>query len=305
VRAVATISGARVVGDEVGSRRLAFTPGPPRAGAYRFEIGTAGSASLVLQAVHLPLALADGPSAVEIVGGTHVPWSPSFDEIEGCWSVWMERLGLPVAVELEAAGFYPAGGGRLVARFEGRGTPRPLEATERGEWREVRVRSSVCNLPLSIAERQAGAAAARLAGAERRAPCAVVPELREVAGPGPGTAIAVVGVAEKAVGSASALGAPGKPAERVGREAAGAFLRWAETPAALDEHLADQILLPLALADEISVFTAARVTAHLRTQAEAIASFLPVEVRIDPLPDSPAARVEVRPVRAPARGASA
>jgi RNA 3'-terminal phosphate cyclase (ATP) len=295
VRAVAAVAAARVEGAEIGSRRLSFEPGAPRPGTYRFEIGTAGACSLVLQAVHLPLSRARGPSVVEIAGGTHVPWSPPFDELEACWAAWMERLDLRVGLELQAAGFYPAGGGRLRARIAGASRPRPLEVVERGEWEVLRILSSVCNLPRSIAERQARAAAARLEEGGLRLRLPSDAEIRELAGPGRGTAIAIVGRTRSAVGSASALGEPGKPAERVGIEAADAFLRWARTPAALDEHHADQVLLPLALAGERSVFTAARASAHLRTQADVLAAFVPVEVRLEPLEKGPGVRVEVIP----------
>jgi RNA 3'-terminal phosphate cyclase (ATP) len=290
VRAAAAICGARVEGAAVGSRDLRFTPGAVHPGRYRFEVGTAGSCSLVLQTVALPLALARGPSEVAVGGGTHVPWSPTFEYLAACWIPWMRRAGCALEAGLNFAGHYPAGGGELFARIEGKARPKPLVATDRGAPAGLVVFSRVACLPLEIADRQARSACAvlRAGGLEPTADC------RELRGPRPGTAVAVVGRFENAVACSTALGAPGKPAEEVGREAADAFAAYLRSGAVLDEHAADQILLPLALASGPSAFTAARASGHLATNAEVVRAFLGAKIEIESEREE-TARVRVEP----------
>ena len=290
VRAAAAICGAKIEGAAVGSRALRFVPGAVRPGRYRFEVGTAGSSSLVLQTVALPLALARGPSEVSIGGGTHVPWSPTFEYLASCWIPWMRRAGCALEAGLNFAGFYPAGGGELFARIEGKARPKPLHAAERGAPSTVVVLSRVSNLPMEIAERQARSAISVLRGegVEATADC------RELRGPRPGTALAVVGRFGDAVACATALGAPGKPSEEVGREAGDAFVAYLKSGAALDEHAADQVLLPLAVASGPSEFTAARASGHLETNAEVVQAFLGARIEIESANEE-TARVRIEP----------
>lgn len=290
VRAAASICGARVEGAAVGSRELRFSPGAGRPGRYRFEVGTAGSACLVLQTIALPLGLLPGPSEVEVVGGTHVSWSPTFDYLASCWVPWVRRAGFAIEVGLNFAGYYPAGGGEIFARIAGKARPAPLRVVERGEARSFHVISCVSNLPFSIAERQAKSACAAL----RACGIEATPECREPRGPRPGTSVAVIGRFENAVACATALGAPGKLSEVVGEEAAAAFESYFKSGAALDEHAADQVLLPLALAHGPSEFTAEEATPHLRTNAEVLRAFLRVEIEIETRAEGPA-RVRIGP----------
>jgi len=275
VRAFRDISGASCRGDELGSGELSFEPGRPRAGSYRIEIETAGSVTLVLQALHLPLAFAPGPSELYLRGGTHVPWSPSFNYVESCWLPIMARLGLRLDLRLERAGFYPRGGGRVSARIEPAERVQPLELMERGTLLALEVVSAAAGLPGHVRQRQASRARVGVQAA------GVAPsvQLVELAADSPGSVVAVNAVFQNTRVTTSALGARGKPAESVGEGAAAAFRFYLGRPGALEEHLADQILLPLALASGSSVFTTVRVTQHLLTNAEVIRDFL--ERRID------------------------
>ena len=283
VAAAATISSARVEGAEIGSQRLRFEPGKIKPGRYYFKIGTAGSTSLVLHTVHLPLALAEGRSVVEIAGGTHVPFSPTFDYLSEQWLWALRLMDLSAQLTLERAGFYPKGGGAIRAEILPQaGRPiRPMMLTYRGSLVEVTGTSAVANLPASVGERQTRRAARRLAGA------GIANRIETVSLPAVGKCTAVCLVARFAHTQAchTALGAPGKPAERVADEAADAFFAHLETRACLDRYLADQVLLPLALAEGPSAFTTSRVTDHLRTNAEVIRQFLPARIEIEPRPD--------------------
>lgn len=108
VRAAAEICGAEVVGDEAGSMRLEFTPGPIRGGEYRFDVGTAGSVTLVAQTVLPMLLMADAPSSVTITGGTHVQWAPIWEFFAVVYLPQLRAMGAEVEAELVHHGFYPA-----------------------------------------------------------------------------------------------------------------------------------------------------------------------------------------------------
>lgn len=278
VRVAAAVARAETTGAELGSTRLDFRPGRVRPGTYTFEIGTAGAVTLVLQTVFLPLALAGEPSTLVIGGGTHVPWSPPFEYVEQVWLPTLRRLGLEGEVALERAGFYPRGGGRIRAHIEPAPTPpAPLVALERGAVHRVTGVSAVANLPLAIAERQARQAERRL----RPHIADVHIRVEERSSPGPGTALFLCLEAEGAVAGFGSLGARGKPAERVADEAVDALLAHLATPAAIDPHLADQLILPLALARGRSAFRTSAITTHLLTHVAVVRAFLPVTIVVE------------------------
>lgn len=276
VLAAARISGARVQGDGVGSRTLEFEPGPVEGGDWVLDVGTAGSTSLVLQTVALPLALARRPSTVRVTGGTHVPSSPSHDWLEAVWVPAVRRAGFRVSIARRRAGFHPRGGGEAEVRVEPSPDRVPLELLARSPApRALRIRSLVGGLPRSIALRQRDAARAVLGSLGP-----VEEQIEESPSFSPGTAVLVSADLEDGFGGGGALGARGKPAERVGEEAARAFLEFWGTGRAVDEHLADQLLIALALGGGPSRYTTARVTSHLRTNADVVRLFLPVPIGI-------------------------
>ncbi|MEJ2700660.1 MAG: RNA 3'-terminal phosphate cyclase, partial [Desulfuromonadales bacterium] len=154
VKAAAAVGRARVEGALLGSMNLLFEPGQARPGEYRFDIGTAGSTSLVLQTVFLPLALAQKPSLVTLIGGTHVAWSPSFHYLEMNWMYWLRRMGFRGSLAMERAGFYPQGGGRIEARIYPAASLSPLILRDRGWLEKIRILSAVSNLDTEIGKRQ-------------------------------------------------------------------------------------------------------------------------------------------------------
>lgn len=297
VQAAAAAGRARVEGAWRGSMALLFVPGAVSAGIYRFDVGTAGSASLVLQTVALPLALAGGASTVAVVGGTHVPWSPSAHYLERQWAWALEQIGARLEVRLGRAGFYPRGGGEITARIEPTRGFRPVRWIEPGRLLAVTGISAAANLDPSIAARQARRARERLAGLG--VPVAV--EVQRIDAPSPGTFLFLEAAFEHARCCATGLGERGKPAERVADEAADEIAGFVGSGAAVDPHLADQLLLPLCLAAGESVFTTARVTRHLTTNAAVIRRFLPgAAVEVEGAEGEPG-RVRVVPPRRGAR----
>jgi len=288
VRAAAAVCGATVRGDEVGSRQLVFEPGELAAGEYRFDIGTAGSTALVLQTVFLPLALAGEPSRLTLIGGTHNPMAPCFEYLQRCWMPMLGPMGLGAELYLARPGFYPAGAGQMSALIEP-APPReqwqPVRRQQRGRLLSLSGFSAVANLPRPIAERQRRQALRRLEvlGLSPRI------ELRSWQAASPGTVLFLH--VQFAGGAAAffALGARGKRAERVADEAADALAAYWATEAAVDPHLADQILLPAALCPAESRFTVSAVAEHLRTNAHVIGRVLGRAIHIDGDPGEPGA----------------
>jgi RNA 3'-terminal phosphate cyclase (ATP) len=277
VRVFRELSGATCAGDTEGSSELSFEPGAARAGSYRVDVGTAGSVTLILQAIALPLALADGSSAIDLRGGTHVPWSPPFNFIESCWNPFMRELGVELDVRLELAGFYPRGGGHVVARIEGGAKLKPLELTERGRLKSVEIVSAAATvLPSHVRQRQASRAHAGV----RSAGCEASVQLVKLPSGSPGSVVAITGRFERTRVTTSALGARGKSAEAVGEEAAAEFREYLNRPGAVDGKLADQLVLPLGLAPGPSVYTTTRITEHLETNVETVRAFIdrPMEI---------------------------
>jgi len=299
VRAAAEITDARVEGDVLGSGTLRFAPRTrPRAGEYQFDVGaarpggSAGATTLVLQTILLPLALADGGSTVSIRGGTHMAWSPSFDYVDAVWLPALRRLGITASVTLGVFGWFPIGKGEIRARVEGRGTSldeglTPLAAERPGKLLRVAGRAIGAELPSHIPQRMVSRTRSLLR--ELDAPFQVEPERVRAASPGAG--IFLSAEHEDAIAGFGALGERGKPSEAVAEEAARALLEFEASGTALDRHLADQILLPLAFATGPSSFTVEIVTRHLRTNAWVIEQFGLARIEIDARSSPPHVRV--------------
>lgn len=276
VEAAAAIGRATLAGNRLGSQALRFVPGRIVPGDYRFDIGTAGAAALVLQTVYLPLARATAPSTVQITGGTHVPLSPCFHYLDLVWRWHLARAGITLGLQMTRAGFYPPGGGCIEAQIRPASSIRALRLERRGALHRITGISASAKLPAHVAERQRAQALRRLAERGLSADIRIEP----LAARSPGSMLLLLAEFAHTRAAHFALGERGKPAERVADEAADAFLTFLDTEAAIDEHLADQLLLPLAFAHGDSVLHSARITEHLRTNAAVIRAFLPVAFAI-------------------------
>ncbi|KAF0217242.1 MAG: RNA 3'-terminal phosphate, partial [Geobacteraceae bacterium] len=259
------VSAAEVTGVHKGSTELSFIPRGVKGGDFAFDIGTAGSTPLVLQTVIPALLFAERKSTVTLTGGTHVPFSPSFHYLAEVFAPTLKTLGVEVRLAIDSYGFYPRGGGRVRAEIVPTKGLKPLRVAERGRVINVRGYSAVGNLPLSIAERQRDAALERIHGRLLHFKEGIGIELLQAPTPGQGTFLFLRAEAEHSVAGFTALGERGKRAEAVGSEAAAEFLNYYATDAALDPHLADQIVLYLSLCEGESVFSTASITPHLLT----------------------------------------
>ena len=287
VRAAAAVGQAEVRGDAAGSREITFRPTAVEPGDYAFDVGTAGSALLVLQTVLPPLLVASRPSSLLIEGGTHNPMAPPFEFIARTFLPLVEKMGPRVQAKLDRPGFYPAGGGKIRVTIQPGSALTRLDLPERVEWRRRRGIALVANLPRHIAERELKVLKRGL-GLEPR-------DLRieEVQARSPGNAAFVELESDELTEVFVSFGELGLRAETVAArlvESVGQFL---EAGAPVGEHLADQLLLPMALAGGGSYVTGP-LSLHARTNIEVLKQFLPVEVRVLPASDR-SVRVEILP----------
>jgi RNA 3'-terminal phosphate cyclase (ATP) len=290
VRLLTLISDAKAHGAEVGSTEMTFEPGDPVPGDYYFDIGTAGSTSLLLQAVLPPLVFAEAPSRVTLAGGTHVPFSPPYHFISEVFLPTLAGLGIEVAASIERYGFYPKGGGKISVAVQPCRKPAGISLEERGDIVSLTGTSAVGSLPLSIAERQRKSAEAALAGIPVRPGIEII----EADTYSPGTFVFLKAETETCFSGSSSLGERGKRAEAVGEEAARELLRYLETGACIDPHLADQLAVYLCLAGGPSRFTTSRITGHLLTNLAVIRTFLGTRFRIEGEKEKPG-RVSIIP----------
>lgn len=276
VLAAAQVGSARVTGAEIGSRELTFAPGPARAGDYRFSVGTAGSATLVLQTVFPALALARGRSTVTVEGGTHNPLAPPFDFLARAWLPLVARMGPRAVATLERPGFYPAGGGRLRVEVEPAPAFGRLELLERGALRGRRATAVVALLARTIAERELRALRARLGWDEA---LGSIEHVRDAVGPG--NVVTVELESEHVTEVFTGFGEKGVSAERVGEAVAAEVRQYLAAEVPVGPHLADQLLLPMALGGG-GTFRTVAPTSHTRTHAELLRTFLGAEIAIVP-----------------------
>ena len=287
VNAAAAICGAKVDGATLGSPKLTFRPGPLRGVEKSFDIGSAGSVALVLQTIALPLSFADGPSTITIRGGTHAAWAPIVPFLEHAWLPRVRAMGAELAIELRRTGFYPAGGGELVLHVTPTSTNEvggagglldgkalaPLHlAAPRGAL-TLEAEAIVSDVPESVARRELSALAEQLDD-ER-----IVLRSATVRSVGPGNALWLVARDEDGNTNVfSALGERGVSAEDVAREVAQRFLAWRASGAAVEEHLTDQLLVPIALAGE-GRFTTDVLSLHTTTNVDVIEAFTERRIR--------------------------
>lgn len=273
VQAAAAICGAEVEGAALGSQALSFRPGPIRGGDYRFAIGSAGSCTLVLQTVLPALWFAAGPSTVAVSGGTHNQAAPPADFLIRCWQPLLVRMGVRQQLELRRHGFYPAGGGELLARVEPCVALVPLELLERGELRRLQAEALVAGVPAGVAWRELQRVKAQIGGIDT--------QLRELPGDeGPGNVLLLEVAHAEVTELFTGFGEKGVSAETVAERTVSAVSHYLQGRSAVGEHLADQLLLPLALAGG-GAFTTTAVSAHLRSNAAVIEQFLAVEVVVE------------------------
>ncbi|MBN2476827.1 MAG: RNA 3'-terminal phosphate cyclase [Pirellulales bacterium] len=271
VRAAAEIGQANVEGAAKGSQRLRFVPGNVRPGEYQFAVGTAGSATLVLQTVLPALMTAAGPSQLTLEGGTHNPWAPPFDFLQETFLPIVRRMGPDIEASLQRPGFYPAGGGLFRVGVVPVPTLRRVDLPERGRLVRCTARAVVSRLPAHIAQREIDVIRKRMSLGDE---CVSV---ETVDAAGPGNCLMIEVQSERLTEVFTGFGKKGVPAERVADGAVREAKQYLGAEAAVAEHLADQLLIPMTLAGG-GTFTTLAPSSHLRTNIDVVRRFLDVEI---------------------------
>ena len=277
LKAAAEVSRASVKGAEIGSKEVTFEPREVVPGEYQFSIGTAGSATLVLQTILPALITASAPSHLLLEGGTHNPWAPPFDFLDKAFLPILNRMGPEVTCELERPGFYPAGGGRFTVTVNPVPKLHAISLLERGEIRRYGCRAMVAQLPRTIGEREVKVVCDALGwGMEN----SEVDSCRQSLGPG--NILTVELESENVTEVITGFGSRGVRAEDVAKGAAKEAQRYLKAGVPVGLHLADQLLLPLALAGGGS-FRTLSPSLHTLTNIEVVKIFLDVGIECRPV----------------------
>lgn len=271
VRAAAEISGAKIEGASVKSQHLSFIPGKCRGGEYHFSVGTAGSATLVLQAVLPALITADGRSELVIEGGTHNPYAPPYDFLTKAFLPLLNKMGCRIETEIEMYGFYPAGGGRFKVVIEPASELSSLVLLERGEITNRHVQALLSMVPRKIADCELAAVLQSLSWPQQ---CGVI---EDVESPGPGNTVSAVLESANLTEVFTGFGEMQVPANKVASNVVKQVQRYLASEAPVGRFLADQLLVPMAIAGE-GRFRTLAPSMHTQTNIAIIKQFLDVEI---------------------------
>jgi RNA 3'-terminal phosphate cyclase (ATP) len=273
INALRDMVDGEVKGAEIGSTELAFHPGRLKAGKYVIDTKTAGSITLVLQSLLIPGMFSRNGVELDIRGGTDVRWSPQVDYFKHVFLPILKKMGMDAEIELVRRGYYPKGGGRVKVGICPVNRLDPLKITEKGELIKLGGTSHSLNLPAHIAERMADSAK-NVVGRT----CSVDMDIGE--GYSTGCGIMLWADFENSLIGASSLGKPGKPAEKVGREAAKTLLSEIQGGWALDAFMGDQIIPYMGLADRTSEITIRELTGHVQTNIHVVEKILGVKYSV-------------------------
>ncbi len=272
INAATKIGQAEVSGASLNSQQLTFIPKKVLTGDYSFAVGTAGSAILVLQTILPALLIADGATSLVLEGGTHNPSAPPFDFLEKTFLKQINRMGAKVTVELMRPGFYPAGGGQIKVHIEPAKKLKGFELTSRGEILARRARALIASLPTEIADRELSFIGQRMSWDKSCLHKEIINNSR-----GPGNVVFIELESENLTEIFSAYGERGVRAEAVAGEAVKEARHYLAANVPVGEYLADQLLIPFALAGE-GAFTTFGLSLHTTTNIEVIKRFLEVSI---------------------------
>ena len=281
LEAAAAVGEADVEGAVVGGQEVVFRPKRLRPGNYRFAVGTAGSAGLVLQTILLPLVTARAQSSVTLEGGTHNPAAPPFEFLAEALLPLLRRMGADVEARLERAGFYPAGGGRMTIDVTDRGSLSSLHLVQRGTTLRRRARALVSRLSPQIADRELAVIRSRLGWDGDELEVVVLSEGMA----GPGNVVLLSIESEHVVEVFTGFGEIGVRAEAVAERVAQEARRYLAADVPVGPHLADQLLLPMALAGG-GAFRTVPLSRHASTNLEVIGQFLGTSIEVTPVGDT-------------------
>lgn len=281
MNAAARICNGVLTGATLGSKQITFEPQQVVPGKYQFSIGTAGSATLVLQTILPALLKASGPSEIVLEGGTHNQWAPPFDFLQRAFLPLVNRMGPHVEATLERHGFFPAGGGRIAVKITPATSLAGFDLLERGTPIARMAKVLISNLPLNIAEREAKKIVQKLSFQQQEV------TIEPVESAGPGNIVIAEIQSENVTELATGFGRVGASAEHVAEEVVKQIRSYLKSSAPVGEYLADQILLPLGLSAAQSESSGAQrggsfrtlpLSRHSLTHIDILRTLLPVEI---------------------------
>lgn len=284
VKAVTAICDAETSGLQVGSTDLLFSPRKTISGSFKFDVGTAGSISLVLQALMPTAAFSPSGSEFEITGGTDVRWSPTIDYVRFVVLRTLSRIGYLAELKLIRRGHYPKGGGRVSIKIQPCRGLSSLTLNDRHEIKEIRGVSHCVRLPGHVAQRQTIAAQNILRTLDRVVVNVVLETYPRDTDPHIAPGSGVVLYTDEACGAilgADSIGERGKTAEEVGSEAGKLLLEEIKSNAPVDRHMSDILIPYLAVAQGTSEFRTSEITMHTITNARIVKLLSGAEVRIE------------------------
>lgn len=273
VEAVAKICQAETKGANLGSQNLLFIPKAICSGDFEFSIGTAGSTMLIVQTILYPLLYADKPSTFVVKGGTHNEMAPPFEFIQDSFLPIVKKMGVHLDLELNSAGFYPAGGGSVFAKVYPIESWQTLSLLQKGALIDEIIMGIISGLPVTVVDREV--AVIRLKTKKRFDQV----ELREFKSLSSGNLVCIKEVCENVSNVFTGFGRRGVKAESVAEEVSNEFLHFAQQKAPVSEYLSDQLLLPLALAGKGEMNIACQ-SMHFKTNISVIKEFLEVTIEV-------------------------
>lgn len=273
VQALTKITGAEVKGAEIGSTSLSFSPKTIIPGHHEFDIGTAGSTTLLLQCLLPPLLMAGEESALTLKGGTDVPFAPPSFFAEKIFCSALGKMGAEVSVKCVKHGFYPEGGGLLYCKAKPARKLKPLKLEEKGNPLALKATALSANLPDHVAERQKALLEKKIEGLQV--------EVMNVKAQSPGNVVFIEAENENVSNGFSALGEVAKPAETVAEEALSALKAFVNSNSCVEKHLADQLLLYCALAEGESVLGAEKISLHAATNLQVLEKMLGTKAKVE------------------------
>ncbi len=279
IKAAIQISSGEAEGVKIGSKELIFIPKEIKYSQYKFDILTAGSISLLFHTIYLALSFAKKGSNLIMKGGTHVPWSPTYNYLKECWQWFMSKIGLKININMRRAGFFPHGGGIIEADVQPVSKINPVKILQRGKLNKIIIYSAHTNLNNKVAERQAEAAKKVLINYADYMQIKIdsLPSYSK------NTTIAITAYFDNTICCYTGLGEKGKPAEKVAEETCKNFIEFLDSNATIDDYMADQILLPLAFCEQNSEFIIRTMTEHFISNIKTIKEFIEFDVNVEEL----------------------
>ncbi|MEE8638049.1 MAG: RNA 3'-terminal phosphate cyclase [Candidatus Margulisiibacteriota bacterium] len=278
VRAVAEICNGKLEGDDLLSQRIVLHPGKIQSGSYEFDVmkvkSSAGSTGMIFQQIAPVLAFGNKNSNVVLKGGTHTDWAPPIDYLQDIFLPTAAKMGFHASLDIERWGWFPIGQGIVKAKIQPvQGKLRAIELTDRGKLKRISGLSLVSRLPLSIAERERDKALQRLKDVGH---WTLDIETKSVPSLGTGNYFCLIAEFENSIAGFSSLGKIGKRAEKVADEAADQLIKYYKSKACIEKHLANQLILYMALAEGKSLFSS-EISNHVLTNIWVVEQFLPVK----------------------------